>query len=153
MLNDALTIARPLGFVLLSLIGGGCVRSDLATAHPELADVVTSYYSSQMEKDWSQTYDLRMPEFRNMVERSYYIQQMAEDSKGWQMRGFEIESFEQQDDLISIVMRFQYVVGDTDVRKSVEFLDKTAWVEIDGRWFSHNAGVQRHLPLNDSIVR
>ncbi|KPK37860.1 MAG: hypothetical protein AMJ69_10155 [Gammaproteobacteria bacterium SG8_47] len=115
--------------------------------------MVNSYYSSQAEGDWGKTYELRSPEFQKMVERDYYLDQMAKDAQGWQLLSYDIDSFEERGGLIHILIVFRYRIDAGEGPANVEFLDRTSWVKSAGRWYSYNAGIQRHLPLNDSISR
>ena len=40
---------------------------------PRLKIFVVEYYTSQQNKMWSDTYEMRIPDFRKITEKKYYV--------------------------------------------------------------------------------
>jgi phage pi2 protein 07 len=122
-----------------------------------LRETINKYFEYQKLQNWDATYDMRPPEFRSMVERNYYKEEMSKDSVGWDLINYKIEDVANNNDTkVKLLIKFTYKINiknsHTNIRNQ-SFLENTEWIKISNIWYCYNAGYQYHLPLNDSINR
>jgi hypothetical protein len=122
-----------------------------------LRETIKKYFEYQKLQNWNATYDMRPPEFRSMVERTYYKDQMSKDSVGWDLINYKIEDVVYNNDTkVKLLIKFTYKINIKNSNNNINnqtFLENTEWIKISNIWYCYNAGYQYHLPLNDSINR
>lgn len=134
-------------------IFASCANRGLDQEFPGLRKAVDVYYQAQQTGDWDRTYAMRTPKFRTIAEKPYYKEQMEADSQGWKLLQFRVLSAKRQGARVRVKMRFKYSVTESGKSRVFEFPDDSIWVQLNGVWYCHNAGIQYHLPQNDSFTR
>lgn len=130
-----------------------CGGTDIDQQFPGLLRAVNVYYKAQQVGDWDRTYAMRTPHFRAITEKGYYKRQMDADSKGWNLLQFKVLSARSDNSTVSVQMRFRYSIADSGKTHVLDFPESSVWIKIDGTWYCYNAGIQYHLPQNDSFTR
>lgn len=113
-----------------------------------------------MDKDWSNAYEMRTRDFRNLIDKNQYMESMTKHSIGWDLTEYKIINASINDDK-KVVMEidFTYRIApeirpeDSTEKEFFTLRDISIWQKIDDDWLCHSAGIQGHLPLNDSITR
>jgi len=124
-----------------------------------LKERIAYYYSLEKNNRWEMAYEVRDPNFRQSVEKKYYVTEMRQDNQGWKLEKYEIMDWTKEKNKAVIRIRFSespseqyrktfHVPKDT---KELSFDDVTKWINIDGTWYCHDAGKRLHLTLNGSI--
>jgi len=139
--------------VFLLAISSFVVACSGNTIDPSLNELVNKYYAAQQNKDWSSTYDMRIPAFKKITEKKYYQDEMNKNDKGWKLNSFKIMESDTTAGRVVIKIKFDFTVSSDEESRDIQLFENTTWEKINGKWYCYNAGHQYHLPLNDSIVR
>ncbi len=124
-----------------------------------LEEQLQTYYRAEQAGHWDQVYELRVNDFRWGASRDYFIQAMQEDARGWELLDYSITAVEAQYDKVHITLHFRYRI--TDAKPAwqklagpdgmLELDDTSIWLYEDGHWRCKDAGVRRHLPMNEPL--
>jgi len=74
----------------------------------EFVGRVKLYYGALQKKDWPTTYDMRTAQFKQDVTRQYYLKEMAEDGKTWNLDSYRVLGVHQfGDEAAEIIIEFR----------------------------------------------
>jgi hypothetical protein len=118
----------------------------MARSQPELADFasrVKLFYEACQAKNWPTTYEMRTADFKQDVERAYYLKTMSEDGKRWSLNDYKILNINLAGDTNGVhaaqmIMKFQ--------EGGLHSYQCAVWKKESGTWICDEPGLSG-LPL------
>jgi hypothetical protein len=123
-----------------------------AQGHDDIYQDVNSYYSAEQAGRWSETFEYRPRDFRQITSRAHYVEVMNEDNNGWRLIEWQVREMEVAHEAARVRIRFHEVAPEGHElqlgSQSVEFDIWTRWVLEDDRWRCVECGKRGRLSLN-----
>lgn len=139
------------------LIVLSCGQTELAK-YGDLKNRVREYYELEKNGQWEQAYLYRTPSYKRSVSRQLYISSMQEDNAGWKLESFDILDVKEKEGKVYLEIKFIETAPrkafPKEVRDklkepvSVERIENSVWINIDGNWFVYDAASRSRLSLN-----
>jgi hypothetical protein len=114
---------------------------DIAKFVPNSAEFVRRvklYYEALQKKDWPTTYNMRTAQFKQDVTKEYYLKEMADDGKRWNLDSYRVLGVHQfGNEAAEIIFEF---------RESGSLSYSSAWWKNkDGTWVCDEPGLSEGL--------
>lgn len=120
----------------------------------QLIRTIERYYSLEILGQWAKTYEMRPAEFRKIMEKDYYVQQMNLNNEGWNLLKWEIENIKTTENSAVATIKFfekvpAHFADEIGLNvKTMRIREETVWIKEGGAWFCKDCGSRTHLPLN-----